>query len=64
MAMLNAKIGSANNRGTGDMLNSDDRLNIIILIAALAFLAYAVPARLQENRDANSWAALRALARP
>jgi len=34
-------------------LSGDDRLNLLILIATLAFMAWAIPNRLAENADAE-----------
>lgn len=37
------------------MLSNDDRWNVALLIATLVFLAWAVPARIAENRDAGAY---------
>lgn len=41
----------------------DTRINVIILIAVVALMAWAIPARLQEARDADAWSALMAMQR-
>ena len=40
-------------------MTTDDRINLAILIATLAFLAWAVPARMAEHDDAEFGRAVR-----
>lgn len=36
-------------------MTTDDKLNIAILIAALLFFAWVIPATLRTYDDANAW---------
>jgi len=37
------------------MMNTDDRINVAILVIVAVAMALIVPARLQEHRDAGQW---------
>lgn len=42
---------------------SDEKINVIILVAVLAWLAWIVPTQLQSARESEQWRVLKAMQR-